>query len=199
MTAPLLPRTRTSHHCLGCSRRRGRVSSRTGTWSLVRAATAVVSSASISAGVEAASKRRPEAPNSKKSGCRSANTAAQRIRHPGSGNCNSRRTTSARSSSLQKLSSLTHSRDSAPADPAGSHPAGPSRPAPSRTLPRFARSGRGARSVARQANGSVGRVVKPVGTRGGFQTGRTSGTGARLVVRYPRASSRTPPVVPFVQ
>jgi len=48
-------------------------------------------------------------------------------------------------------------------------------------------------------NGSVGRVVKLVGTRGGFQKGRTCGTGARLVFRYPSASSRAPPVVPFVQ
>jgi len=66
-------------------------------------------------------------------------------------------------------------------------------------MSRFARSGRCAHSVGREANGSVGRVVKLVGTRGGFQTGRTCGTGARLVFRYPSASSRAPPVAPFVQ
>jgi hypothetical protein len=43
-------------------------------------------------------------------------------------------------------------------------------------MSRFARSGRGAHGVAREANGSVGGVVKLVGTRGGFQTGRTYGT-----------------------
>src|SRR5664280_1073255 len=66
-------------------------------------------------------------------------------------------------------------------------------------MSRFARCGRGVHSVAREANGSVERVVKLVGTRGGFQTGRTCGTGARLVFRYPSASSRAPPVAPFVQ